>query len=326
LVRHAPHQETVGRPLLRQHRQRGLVEVGDQLGHLFLLGVLRITRLHRGNGEAFPVRIGIGKRALQALAAEHDHETVLLAGLDDDLGVAELLHFGGEQRAELLAGGGWIRPARRSVTVPLASSVQKLARGSDVSRLERQAQAERLDHSTADLELQRVITEESEMPRSAPGRGCPGRWGSCAPERSPGRPGRRGSVCGRLPGGSSRPGVRRDVAQAVEHHQGKLGFVFRVSSEYRASRFIDRFEFSALLPAESSLQNERAHCWGNAAEASTALWADRFSTTQAADPTLGPAMARVVLEELGKDFVVPRVRSSPPCARSTSRSRTASSW
>ena len=58
-------------------------------GHFFLAGVVLVARMNGGNGKTFAVRIGVGQRAFQSLAAKHDDEPVFLAGLDDDFRVAE---------------------------------------------------------------------------------------------------------------------------------------------------------------------------------------------------------------------------------------------
>ena len=59
-----------------------------------------------------------------------------------------------------------MRPARRSVTMPSAPSVQKFARR-DVAGLELHAGAERLEHAAADGGLDRVVAEEAEVSRAA---------------------------------------------------------------------------------------------------------------------------------------------------------------
>ena len=141
--------------------QRGLVEIGDQLGHLLLLRVLRIARLDGRNGKTFAVRVGIGQRAFEALAAEHDDEAMFLAGLDDDLRVADLLDLGGEHGAELLAGLG--RDAAGAAVGDDALGVERgeIGAGADIAGLEFHAQAERFDDAAADLEFERVVAEQA---------------------------------------------------------------------------------------------------------------------------------------------------------------------
>ena len=106
LVGNAAHQEAVGGLLLRNDRQGGLVELGHQLGGLLGLGGLGVHRRGLRDGQALAMRVGVGQRPFQAFAAEDHHEAMALAGLDDDLGVAELLHLLRQQGAEFFADLG----------------------------------------------------------------------------------------------------------------------------------------------------------------------------------------------------------------------------
>ena len=53
-------------------------------GFLLLALISGRVGCHRRNGQAFPIRIGVGQRAFQSLAAENDDKAMALAGLDDD--------------------------------------------------------------------------------------------------------------------------------------------------------------------------------------------------------------------------------------------------
>ena len=62
-----------------------------------------------------------------------------------------------------------MRPARRSVMLPLASTVQKLARIATSPSCKLEADAGRLQRAAADQVLQRIVAEQAEMPRTAAG-------------------------------------------------------------------------------------------------------------------------------------------------------------
>ena len=107
LMRNTAHEETVGRLFLRDDRQRGLVKFSDQPRHLFLAGIVFIPRMNRRNRKPFAVRVGVRERAFQSLAAEHDDEAMLFAGLDDDVRVTDFFDLGGEHRAAVFRRFRW---------------------------------------------------------------------------------------------------------------------------------------------------------------------------------------------------------------------------
>ena len=104
-----------------------------------------------------------------------------------------------------------MRPARRSVIRPAASTVQKLPRAATSSGCSVEADAERLQHAAADLVRERVVAEEGQVRRPA-ARGDAG--GDGLAEAADGvRPGRRGWAWRRSPArscrrasGAARPG------------------------------------------------------------------------------------------------------------------------
>jgi hypothetical protein len=170
----------------------------------------------------FAVRIGVGQRPFQSLAAKDDDETMFLAGLDDDFRVADFFIFAESNAHSSSQTSVAMRPARRSVTIPFASSVQN-SRARDVARLQLNAQAERLDDAATDLKFQRVIAEQTEMARPAAGRDA-GRDGNHAALRGIFRD---LVEVGRRRGFERREIIlllRRDVAEAVEHDEHELGF------------------------------------------------------------------------------------------------------
>ena len=182
LVGNPAHQEAVGRLLLRDDRQGGLVKVSHQLGGFPGLGILGVHGRRGGNGETLAVRIGISQRPLQAFAAEDHHEAVALAGLDDDLGIAHFLHLLRKQGAELFAD-----PRVNPPGAPVgddAFGVERAEIGAcrHIARAQFEAQPERLDDAAADLELQRVIAKQAQVARPAP-RGDARRNGNHAPLR-----------------------------------------------------------------------------------------------------------------------------------------------
>ena len=74
-----------------------------------------------------------------------------------------------------------IRPARRSVMLPLASSVQKLRADGDVAVFELETDAGGFERAAADHVLQRVVAEEAEMAGAAAGADA-GQHGDAAAE------------------------------------------------------------------------------------------------------------------------------------------------
>ncbi len=179
-----------------------------------------------GNGKTFAIRVGVRERPFQSVAAEDDHETMFLAGLDDDLRVADFFHFRGEQRAQFLAR--LRRDAAGAAVGDNALGVERAevgARG-HVAGLQFQAQPQRLDDAAAHLEFQRVVAEQAEMPRPAAGRDA-GRGGNHAALR--------GVFAQRVEVRRGRGFQRRqvkllrggDVAEAVEHDQREFGFGFQ---------------------------------------------------------------------------------------------------
>ena len=92
---------------------------------------------------------------------------MFLAGLDDDLGVADLLDLGGDQGAEFLAGLG--RDAAGAAVGHDAVGVQgaEVGAGGDITGSQFKPETEGLDDAASDLEFDGVITEEAEVPRSA---------------------------------------------------------------------------------------------------------------------------------------------------------------
>ena len=128
-------------------------------GHFLLFRIFGIARFHSGNGKTFAVRVGIGQRAFEAFAAEDDDEAVFLAGLDDDLGVADLFDLGGEQGDHLFAGLG--RDASGAAVGDDAFGIERgeIGAGADIAGFQFETEAEGLDDAAADLELERVVTE-----------------------------------------------------------------------------------------------------------------------------------------------------------------------
>ena len=225
-MRDAAHEKTVRRFFLRDDRQRRLVKIGDQRGHLFLAGVVFIARFYDGNRKTFTVRVGVRQRAFQPLAAKHDDKAMLLARLDEDVGVADFFDLGGEHRAQFLARFG-----RDAAGAPVGNNAfciycGEIGAGADVAMLEFHAQAERLDDAAAHLEFQRVIAKQAEVAGPAAGRDA-GRSGNHAALRR---------VLGNLVEIRRRGGLERreiilflrgDVAQAVEDDEREFAVGFQ---------------------------------------------------------------------------------------------------
>ena len=98
-------------------------------------------------------------------AAKHDDEAMLLDRLDEDFDARDLhLPQLDRQRRAFFAA---MRPARRSVMLPCASSVQKLPRMATSLRPEFEADAGRFERAAADAILQRIVAEQAQVPRPA---------------------------------------------------------------------------------------------------------------------------------------------------------------
>ena len=224
LVGDTAHQEAVGWALLGEHREGGLVEFSDELGGLLLLGRFRIARLGGRDGQTFAVRVGIRQRAFQALAAEDDNEAVLLAGFDDDFGVADFLHLLGEERAEFFAR---FRGDTASAAVgdnALGIQRAEIGAGADIAGLQFHTEAEGFDDTTTDLEFQRIITEESEVTGAGARRDSRshGSHATLSDTRSHEFIEVRG--LGRFERGEFPLAHGGDVAQAIQYDERELGF------------------------------------------------------------------------------------------------------
>src|SRR5258706_7851930 len=115
------------------------------------------------------MRISVGERAFQTLAAKDNNETMSLAWLDDDFRVADLFDFLREQCAEIFADLRVDPPGAAVGDDPLAVQRAKICPRRDIVGLEVDPETERFDHPATNLEFERIITEETEMTRSASG-------------------------------------------------------------------------------------------------------------------------------------------------------------
>ena len=127
-----------------------------------------LCALGASGADPFPAGIGVGDVGAGGIAAQDHDEAVFADMLDEDLGALDpdLLELWTTARAGSLA----IRPARRSVIRPCASTVQKLPRAATSFGLQIEVDAERLEHPAADLVLDRIVAEQAEMARPAAGR------------------------------------------------------------------------------------------------------------------------------------------------------------
>jgi hypothetical protein len=176
------------------------------------------------------MRVGIGERPFQTLAAEDHHEPMALAGFDDDLGVADFLHLLRQQRAELLAN---LRVNTSGAAVgDNAFGVERAEVGArrHVAGPQFQAQPQRLDDAAAHLEFQWVVAEQAQVSRPA---------ARSDARRNRDHPSLRRVFRQRIEVGGDRCFQRReiallargDVANAVQHNQRHLAVGFKVSSE-----------------------------------------------------------------------------------------------
>src|SRR5262249_12638861 len=117
----------------------------------------------------------------------------------------------------------------------------KIGPGSDVASLQLQTETERLDHTAADLKLERIVSKQSEVTRPAAGSDA-GRDRDHATLRDAVgdervEVGSRGGFQGRhfaLDSGGN-------VAQSVQYDQGKLGVRFQCQFGIECVQFHVRF-------------------------------------------------------------------------------------
>ena len=151
---------------------------------------------------------------------------MLLARLDDDLDVADLLDLLGEHRAQLLAN--LRRDAARAAIRDQAVRIQRaeIRARRHIAGLQFQPETERLDHAAAHLKLERIITKQRQMPRPAARRDAR-RHRNHAPLRGPARDERVEirRVCG-FERRHLALTERGDVAEAIQHHERELGVRF----------------------------------------------------------------------------------------------------
>jgi len=226
LMGDAAHQEAVGGLLFGQQRQSQLVKILDQLRHLFRLGGFFVDRADHRDRGAFVMRIGVRQRSFQALAAKHNHETMSLAGLDDDLRRADLLDLACEQRAQFFAHVG-LNPARAAVGDNAfgVQCAEVRARG-DVSRLQVQTETKRFDDAATHLKFQWIIPKQRQMPGTA---------ARSDTESDRRHPPLRGDFSERIEVGRHGRFERRektlfaggDVSQAVQHEENHFGFCLK---------------------------------------------------------------------------------------------------
>ncbi len=177
------------------------------------------------------MRIGVGQRAFQALAAEHHDEAMSLAGFDDDLRVADFLHLRRKHRAQLLARFGRDAPGAAVGDDALGVKRGEVGARATSPALSSKPEPERFDDAAADLKFQRVVAEQPEMARPAAGSDARARRESCGPARNSWRA-RPGSASPRLRAESDRP--VRVVARSPRPSSttsASLALVFSVSSE-----------------------------------------------------------------------------------------------
>ena len=169
------------------------------------------------------VGVGVGQWSFEIFAAKHDDKTMALAGLDDDLGVADFFDFGGEQGAQFLADFGFNAAGAAVGDDALPVEGAEIGAGGDVAGLELDAETERLDDAAANLEFQRVIAKEGEMAGTAAGSDAGGDGQHAALRGVLGE----GVEVGRDGGFERRHKALLaggDVAEAVEDEEDKLGF------------------------------------------------------------------------------------------------------
>ncbi len=114
---------------------------------------------------------------------------------------------------------------------------RKIRARANVAGFQFHAESERFDHTATDLEFQRVVAKQPEMPRPAAGRDAGGDGNHAALRRI-----LRDLVEVRRCRGFKRRQVilftRRDVAEAVKHDEHEFGLGFQCQFGYCASKFM----------------------------------------------------------------------------------------
>ncbi len=114
-------------------------------------------------------RIGLAQMAAQSLAADHEHKTMLFHRLRQRLRsrAATSPVASCSLAASRIHSSVLMRPARRSVMMPSASALAKLPRAAMSFGPRSETDAQRLQHTTPDLIVHRIVAEEAEVGRAA---------------------------------------------------------------------------------------------------------------------------------------------------------------
>ena len=176
------------------------------------------------------MRVGVGQRAFEPLAAENNNKTMSFPRLDDDLGIADFLHLGREQRAKLLANRG-VNAARAAIgNDPFIVQRAKIRPCRDIPGFQLQAQPKSFDDAAPHLEFERIITEQCQVAGPAPG-GDPRRHRHHAPLRRVLAQFVQVRRAGRFQRRQITLFASRQVAQSIHHYQRQLGVGFQ--SQFR---------------------------------------------------------------------------------------------
>ncbi len=211
----------IGFELTRQEFLGLFDKFGGDLGGLFAVEI-------RGpwfeGWYANHLRIGIGEITSETRSTEHDHETMLLDGFDEDFDSrnGNLPKPDGERR------GFFARDAARAAVGNIAVVIDraKVSADRNVAFLQLKTNARGFERAAADEILQRIVTKQTQVTRTAAGADA-GLYGNAAAENSLFR---QSIEIGSLGGFEFREsaGMLRQAAESIgdEHHD--FGVVFDV--------------------------------------------------------------------------------------------------
>src|ERR1051326_2010298 len=226
LMSDAAEQKAVCRLAFLDDGQRGLVKIRDQFGRFLCFDRLWVQRLDFGNGQPFPVRIGVGQRTFEAFAPKENDEAMAFARFDNDLCIANLFDVLRKKRAKFFAD--------RSIDAACATisydaffiERAEVRASSNIPNAELKAKTQRFNDTAADLKFERIVAEESEMTRTAAGSDA-GRDGDHPALSGLFRESVKvGSHCG-FERGEVVLVARGEIAEAVKNEQNKLGIGFQ---------------------------------------------------------------------------------------------------
>jgi len=175
------------------------------------------------------MRVGVGQGSLQTFAAEQYDEAVAFPGLDNDCAYADFFTLRGQQRAQFLTHGSFDPPRLGDRSRFLCIEGAEVGARGDVASAQFESETECFDNAAANLKLQRIVAEETQVTRSATGRNAGCHWYHSTLAES--WRARRGLGSRRLQRCHITLVACGDVTQPSMTTKASLAFVLSVSSE-----------------------------------------------------------------------------------------------